>query len=80
MDIFKDAWAQLGAMGLLLAGCWYWIKTSVADRKEERARYDAWLEAERKRNDLNFERVYTLAQASERTAAELTNAVKGLHP
>lgn len=80
MEVLKDAWVQLGALGVLIVGGWYWIKTAAADRKEERARYDQWLAEERKRNDANFERVYILAQACERTAAELTNAVKGLHP
>jgi hypothetical protein len=80
LTILKDGWAQLGAVGLLLGFMVWWIRTSRADNAADRKSWGDLLSEERKRNGENFERVYTLAQTMERTAAELTQAVKGPRP
>lgn len=87
MEIFQQPWAQLGAFGALLALGWWVLKMLRDDRKEERTRWDkeraellGMLDIERKRNEANYDKTYNLASAVERTAAELTRAVDGLHP
>lgn len=69
MSLVREAWAQLGAVGLLLVFMVWQLRQK-----------DALIESERSRNQVLTDKVIAIADASARTAAELTAAVQGKHP
>lgn len=69
ISIVRDGWAQLGFCGLLLAFGWWLVRQQ-----------NAQLKTERDRNQALTDKVISMAESMAKTAAELTNAVKGIHP
>ncbi len=70
--------SSLGVFAPLAAFAWWVIKNQRADLIRERDAYAAALVRERARNDALADRVFALAESSNRTAQEISAAINDI--